>query len=138
MIDSDIIPHKDYKGEIKIVFVGNSGVGKTSIINRYINDTFREKEQMTCGVMYFSRTVETRGVAYKLNIWDTAGQERFKAVTGIYFKDAQGVIIVGDLSDDNNYMDSIKKWYEEIKEKGDKDCVMVMVGNKSDMIEDED
>lgn len=119
--------------ELKIVFVGSQGVGKTSIINRYINDNFKEGQQMTLGVMFFTKSVDYEGNTYKLNINDTAGQERFKAVASLYFKDAQGVIIVGDISDPSNYMQSIEKWYEEVNSKSGEDPVIIMVGNKIDM-----
>ena len=126
------------KGDVgmKVVFLGNASVGKTSIIERYIEETFKETTQSTLGAMFFSKTLKYQGANYKLQIWDTAGQERFKSITPIYYKDAQGVILVCDISDPKNAISSIKDWYYEVNQNISKDTAysVIIVGNKIDKL----
>lgn len=72
--------------EIKIVFLGNAGVGKTSIINKYISNSYKETNPPTCGAMFFAKDLVYEGSTYRLQIWDTAGQERFRTITPLYYK----------------------------------------------------
>ena len=123
--------------EIKIVFLGNSGVGKTSIINKYISDSFKENCPSTYGAMFFAKTLTYNGESYKQQIWDTAGQERFKTITPLYYKDAQGVILVCDLTDPDVAQSSQKEWHSEVKEKSSKNPhVICICANKCDLVDD--
>ncbi len=87
------------QGQIKIVLIGDSGVGKTTMIQSYVNNTPEMFTNPTVGSMFFSKTLTINGKAYNLQIWDTAGQERFKSMTPMFFRDAHGVLLVCDLTD---------------------------------------
>lgn len=72
--------------ELKIVLMGNSGVGKTSMINRFLKKTFNENAPSTVGAMFLTKTINVNDKNYKLQIWDTAGQERFRSIAGLYYR----------------------------------------------------
>jgi len=86
---------------IKIVIIGDSGVGKTAILQRYVYDTYNENSPPTFSVTFKSKEVpwDNKGTTVKLNLWDTAGQERYDALTKMYFKGAEAALIVYDITD---------------------------------------
>lgn len=105
----------DYDYVFKIVLIGNSSVGKTCIVRRFIDQDFKEDGQRaTVGVQFQIVTIPllSKRVA-KLQIWDTAGQERFRSITSAYYRGAQGVILVFDLTDEKSFMD-LPQWIAEI------------------------
>ena len=124
--------------ELKVVFQGNTSVGKTSIIERYVNGFFGENVQSTCGAMFFSKALYVNNERYKLQLWDTAGQEKFKAITPLYYRDAQGIMICCDITQPvETIIDTLKDWVHEVKENAnEKDYVICLVGNKSDQVSD--
>ena len=123
-------PPKEYK----IVLVGNSAVGKTSVINRLIKKNFNEFAPTTLGAMFLTKEIEVDGREYKLQIWDTAGQERFKAIASLYYRDAHGIVLVYDVTSKKSF-DGLQDWFKEIEEKGDHKVSTLIMGNKCDMIE---
>ena len=126
------------KGEVadiiyKILILGESNVGKTSILLRYINDTFDESAISTCGVDVKCKYVSFDNKKIKMNIWDTAGQERFRGLAKNYFRGAHGFIFVYDITNKESF-DKLKGWMKDAKEKiqDDESFKMIIVGNKKD------
>ena len=125
---------------IKVVLLGDSGVGKTCLITRYISETFEQNTASTNGASYASKNVNYDKLkkTITLDIWDTAGQEKYKALTKFFYKDAAIAILVYDITQKNSF-ESIKSyWYEQVKENGEKTVVLGIVGNKSDLYEQEE
>ena len=122
---------------IKITLIGNSGVGKTSIINQYIDQTFDEANAATIGANYSEKVITKNNKEYELNIWDTAGQEKFHAVGKHFYKDAYIVCLVYDITSQDS-LDQLKEiWYPDIKKFGEKYTILAVVGNKSDLYEND-
>ena len=122
----------NYEQLYKIIIIGDSGVGKSNILGRYLNNEFREDTKSTVGVEFGSKRLMLENIAIKLQIWDTAGQERYRAITSAYYKGSKGCFIVYDITNKQSF-DDIQKWYEEIKRSGDKDISIILVGNKCDL-----
>ena len=122
---------------IKITLIGNSGVGKTSIINQYIDQTFDEANAATIGANYSEKVITKNNKEYELNIWDTAGQEKFHSVGKHFYKDAYIVCLVYDITSQDS-LDQLKEiWYPDIKKFGEKYTILAVVGNKSDLYEND-
>ena len=125
---------------VKIVLLGDSVVGKTCLITRYISETFEQNTASTNGASYASKNVNYDKLkkTITLDIWDTAGQEKYKALTKFFYKDAAIAILVYDITQKQSF-ESIKSyWYEQVKENGEKTVVLGIVGNKSDLYEQEE
>lgn len=122
---------------IKVVIIGDARVGKSSILSRYITNTFQEHITPTLGAAYYTKVLDSRGKQIKLNIWDTAGQERYHSLAKIYSRDAKVVILVYDITDRGSY-DGMKRWYSTlIKEGLGPNCLFCIFGNKEDLISEE-
>ena len=124
----------------KVVLLGDSGVGKTCIISRYISGTFDENSAITNGASYCSKNVnyEKLGKNLLLDIWDTAGQEKYKALTKFFYKDAAVCILVYDITRKETF-DNLKNfWYTQLKENSGSNVVLGVAGNKCDLYESED
>lgn len=119
----------------KIVVVGSSGVGKTALVQRLVDDNFRENSQSTVGVEFKSYVCQCDGQAVKLQIWDTAGQERFRSVSKAYFRNAVGAILVYDITNPDTF-DDISRWLEELLSLSNPNAFLLLVGNKSDLESD--
>lgn len=119
------------KNYIKIVLLGDGRVGKTSILNRYINNTFDDKQEMTVNCSYYQKDLEFDGVKYTFCLWDTAGQEKFNALTNIYYRDAKGAILVYDVSIKETFK-KVEKWHNELKV-FNAETVIAIAGNKIDI-----
>jgi len=117
----------------KIILIGSSGVGKTSIFNRYLDNSFSEVHKCTISSTNRTKKISLDSITIaKLSIWDTSGEERFKAVTRQYFKDSNGVIIVYDVNDRKSYEDK-QVWLDFAKSESLPNVVMMLVGNKTDL-----
>ena len=124
----------------KVVLLGDSGVGKTCIISRYLTDTFDENSTTTNGATYCSKSVSFAQLGKNLlfDIWDTAGQEKYKALTKFFYKDAAICILVYDICRRNSF-DSIKNyWYPQVRENVGENIVLGIAGNKCDLYEKEE
>eukprot|EP01083_Nonionella_stella_P172877 594594_1 len=104
-------PEYDYL--LKVVMVGDSGVGKSSLLKRFANRDFTGDYISTIGVDFEIKTLEIDGKTVKLQIWDTAGQERFRTITSSYYRGAHGIIIVYDITDKESF-DNVRQWLFEI------------------------
>lgn len=122
----------DYDYLFKLVIVGDSGVGKSRLLIRFSDRTYNDSYISTVGVDYKIRTIELNGKTIKLQIWDTAGQERFHAITSTYYRGANGIIIVYDITNLNSF-NNVTKWLTEIERYACENVVKLLVGNKSDL-----
>ncbi|OHT13625.1 small GTP-binding protein [Tritrichomonas foetus] len=118
----------------KVVLIGDSGVGKTSIVNRYIKKEFNDLVYTTIAGAGASATIKTENGEVQLEIWDTAGQEQYKSIVGMYFRKASAVILVYDVTNRNSYV-NIKSWNDKIKECTSSKIPLFIVGNKIDIQE---
>lgn len=116
----------------KYVIVGDSSVGKSSLLVRFTDNYFQESWLPTIGVDFKIRNFEMNGKSIKANIWDTAGQERFKNITRVYYKGAHSAILVYDITDKQTF-ENIRQWYNEVKEMAGDNVKYVLVGNKNDL-----
>ena len=116
----------------KIVVVGASGVGKSAMVQRLIDNTFREEGQSTVGVEFKSFICPLQDQSVKLQIWDTAGQERFKSVSKAYFRNAVGAILVYDITNDSSFEDLIT-WLNDLQQLCNPNAFILLVGNKADL-----
>src|SRR3989338_8603890 len=122
----------DYDHLFKILMVGDSGVGKSSLLLRFTDDTFSENFISTIGVDFKIRTVNLEGKVIKMQIWDTAGQERFRTITSSYYRGAHGVILVYDVTDQVSF-NNARQWLTEIERYACSQVVKLLVGNKCDL-----
>mmetsp|Transcript_9656 Transcript_9656/g.33217 ORF Transcript_9656/g.33217 Transcript_9656/m.33217 type:complete len:198 (-) Transcript_9656:81-674(-) len=116
---------------IRILMIGDSSVGKTSLVVRYDEDTFSTKYMTTIGVDYRDKFVTIDDQNVKLQIWDTAGQEQFRTITRSYFRGAQGIVLVYDITDRGTF-NSVRSWMAQINEHADGQVNKILVGNKCD------
>ena len=124
--------------EIKLAFIGQSTVGKTSLITQYTKKTFADIYLSTIGADQIIKELKLdNGLNVKLNIWDTAGQERFRSVNAIFLKGAQIVIMVYDITKRDTFDEIKNYWYNNIKNIIGKDTIIGIAGNKSDLYENE-
>ena len=119
----------------KIVIIGDASVGKTSIVLRYVNNTFSDNIKPTIGCDHYEKEIELPSKQkVKLSIWDTAGQERFRGLSSSYYKKAKCVVLVYDITKKASF-DKLDFWRDEIMNFADEDILVVIVGNKTDMQE---
>lgn len=121
----------------KVVFVGDSGVGKSSFIHRFCNDQFNPTFSATIGVDFQVKSIVMEGQVIVLQLWDTAGQERFRSITKQYFRKADGVILMYDVTTEATFT-NVRNWITSIQEGVEEGTALVLVGNKTDLIEEQD
>ena len=123
---------ENYEMMFKVVLVGDSFVGKTNIMSKYIKNEFHEDSKATVGVEFGSKQFTVEGHSIKAQIWDTAGQERYKAITSAYYKGAKGAFIVYDITRKQSF-ESVDKWVNDVSAVADKKITIILIGNKSDL-----
>ena len=122
---------------IKITLLGNPGVGKTCIISRYVDNVYNENNASTIGANYSEKKIEKNGKTYELDIWDTAGQEKFHSVGKHFYKESYVICLVYSI-DDQESLNALKSiWYPDVQKYGEKYTVLAVVGNKSDLYEND-
>ena len=122
----------------KIVLLGQSGVGKTSIITQFIDENFTDDQQSTTGATFSSKDIQcSNGRLLKFDIWDTAGQEKYRSLTKMFYKDAAAAILVYDITRKDSFDEIRNYWAEQIKEHSPKKIVIALAANKSDLYEEE-
>ena len=121
------VPFEKYK----VVFLGDSSVGKTSIITRFMYDTFETSFQSTIGIDFLSKNIKVGGKLLRLQLWDTAGQERFKSMIPSYIRDSKMSVVVYDVTSEESFR-GVEKWVKDVRSEGGGDVVVVIVGNKID------
>ena len=125
----------DYQYIFKLILIGNSGVGKSSILNRYMNKTFEESYKCTIGVDFLMKSIEINGKTVKLQLWDTAGQEKYKSMVASYYRGANVALVVFDITNRESF-DSLPLWIENYYKNGPEQKNIILIGNKKDMIEE--
>ena len=116
----------------KLILIGDSSVGKSNILLKYLKNEFDQNSRATVGVEFGTKNLMINNKKIKIQIWDTAGQERYRSITSAYYKGAKGALIVYDITRKNTF-DNIDKWIADLKLNGDKNICIVILGNKSDL-----
>ncbi|XP_022095903.1 ras-related protein Rab-43-like [Acanthaster planci] len=116
----------------KIVLIGDAGVGKTCVVQRFKSGTFLEKQHSTIGVDFTMKSLTVDGKKVKLQVWDTAGQERFRTITQSYYRSANGVIIAYDISKKETFY-NVPRWIEDVQKYAGNSVAQVLIGNKKDL-----
>ncbi|XP_058466209.1 uncharacterized protein LOC131439331 [Malaya genurostris] len=120
--------------EAKIVVLGSQGVGKTSLVVRYVSNLYTKEVSPTIGASFFTCKVNLEDFKVKMQVWDTAGQERFKAMAPLYYRNANAALLVFDLTQYNSFVE-IKSWVQELQRNVQEPMVLSLVGNKLDLEE---
>jgi small GTP-binding protein len=116
----------------KVVIVGSSTVGKSSIVQRLVQNTFTEDGTTTCGAEFYTYTCVVNSETIKLQIWDTAGQERFRSISKSYFRNAVGAVLVYDITNLQSF-DDLGEWLTELQTLAAPNSYILLVGNKADL-----
>ena len=119
---------------IKLLMIGDSGVGKSCLLLRFSDDSFTTSFITTIGIDFKIKTIELDGKRIKLQIWDTAGQERFRTITTAYYRGAMGILLVYDITDETSFM-NINNWMKNIEQHASETVNKILIGNKCDMDE---
>ncbi|CAD8091335.1 unnamed protein product [Paramecium primaurelia] len=122
----------EYDHLFKLLLIGTSGVGKSCMLMRYVDNNFTNNFYNTIGVDFKIKSIFLENKNIKLQIWDTAGQDRFRTITCSYYRGAHGIIIVYDITDRESF-DSVKMWMSEIDKYAQEDVIRMLVGNKCDV-----
>jgi len=126
-----------YEFIFKIILIGNSGVGKSSILQRYIQKVFDENYSCTIGVDFFMKSLNIGEKSIKLQLWDTAGTEKFRSITTGYYRGANAAFVVFDLTSKKSF-NALNEWIQNYYKYSNPDSEknVVLIGNKSDLIEE--
>ena len=119
--------------QFKVVLLGNSNVGKSSLLERFVSDSFNPESGPTLGASFLSKEISLETHTVKFNIWDTAGQERYHALAKMYYRDASAAILVFDLTQPKSFQD-LKIWLEEMHDHGPKNLILAVAANKDDLV----
>ena len=116
---------------LKVVFLGDTAVGKSCLAVRFVRNEFFEFQEPTIGAAFLGKTINANDKRYKFEIWDTAGQERYRSLAPMYYRGAKAAVIVYDITDEDTFKGA-KTWVSEIKKKSN-NCLILLVGNKVDL-----
>ncbi|KAK3598665.1 hypothetical protein CHS0354_020426 [Potamilus streckersoni] len=122
----------DFDYLFKLLLIGDAGVGKSCLLLRFADDTFSDSYISTIGVDFKIRTIDKDGKTIKLQIWDTAGQERFRTIASSYYKGADGIIVVYDVTNQESF-NNVKQWLQQIDRFASENVNKLLVGNKCDL-----
>eukprot|EP01027_Heterolobosea_sp_BB2_P006111 GEZU01009266.1.p1 GENE.GEZU01009266.1~~GEZU01009266.1.p1 ORF type:complete len:216 (-),score=58.90 GEZU01009266.1:248-895(-) len=119
---------------IKLLLIGDSGVGKSCLLLRFSDDSFTTSFITTIGIDFKIRTIELDGKRIKLQIWDTAGQERFRTITTAYYRGAMGILLTYDVTDEGSFA-NVRNWMKNIEQHATENVNKILLGNKCDLVE---
>ena len=122
----------EYDYRFALLMIGDSGVGKSSLLLRFSDDLYRGTDISTIGVDFKVKMVTVEDKAIKLQIWDTAGQEKYRTITSSYYRNAQGIIVAYDITSQESFA-NVKIWLQEIDRYAPEDISVLLVGNKTDL-----
>jgi Ras-related protein Rab-22 len=120
--------------EVKVVLLGDTGVGKSSLVLRFVTNNFKPFSESTIGASFMSKMIIVSGKTIKYQIWDTAGQEKYHSLAPMYYRGAAAAIIVYDITRKNTF-NTLKNWVQELMTQGPKDISIAIAGNKADLEE---
>ncbi|XP_041076215.1 ras-related protein Rab-41 isoform X4 [Polyodon spathula] len=118
--------------KFKLVFLGEQSVGKTSLITRFMYDSFDNTYQATIGIDFLSKTMYLEDRTIRLQLWDTAGQERFRSLIPSYIRDSAAAVVVYDITNLNSFQQT-SKWIDDVRTERGSDVIIMLVGNKTDL-----
>uniref|UniRef100_A0A1A8GKA7 RAB6C, member RAS oncogene family n=1 Tax=Nothobranchius korthausae TaxID=1143690 RepID=A0A1A8GKA7_9TELE len=118
--------------KFKLVFLGEQSVGKTSLITRFMYDSFDNTYQATIGIDFLSKTMYLEDRTIRLQLWDTAGQERFRSLIPSYIRDSAAAVVVYDITNVNSFQQTTK-WIDDVRTERGTDVIIMLVGNKTDL-----
>jgi Ras-related protein Rab-1A len=124
----------EYEYLFKILLVGNSNVGKSSLFLRFVDEIWKENFVPTIGVDFKIKSIKIDNKTIKLQIWDTAGQERFRSILSSYYKGANGILLLYDITNVNSFK-SLSNWLIDIEKNSSKNVKKILIGNKCDLNE---
>merc|ERR1711900_138626 len=130
-INSEMAGTRNYDFLIKLLLIGDSGVGKSCCLLRFSEDSFTPSFITTIGIDFKIRTIELDGKRVKLQIWDTAGQERFRTITTAYYRGAMGILLVYDVTDERSF-NNIRTWFSNVEQHATEGVNKILIGNKCD------
>ncbi|KAL4400880.1 GTP-binding protein [Malassezia pachydermatis] len=125
------MPQPHYDLLVKLLLIGDSGVGKSCLLLRFCDDAWTPSFITTIGIDFKIRTIEVDGKRIKLQIWDTAGQERFRTITTAYYRGSMGILLVFDVTDEKSFQ-NIRNWYQDVQQHASEGACKILVGNKCD------
>jgi len=120
--------------EVKVVLLGDTGVGKSSLVLRFVTNNFKPYSESTIGASFMSKMIMVDDTPIKYQIWDTAGQEKYHSLAPMYYRGAAAAIVVYDITRKASFV-TLKNWVKELKQLGPTDIVIAIAGNKSDLNE---
>jgi len=127
-------PRKGYDYLLKLLLIGDTAVGKSSLILRFTEDIYNPTFISTIGIDFKVKTIEIDGKRVKLQVWDTAGQERYRTITTAYYRTAQGIILSYDVTNPES-LENLKMWVKSIEQHASKTAYRILIGNKSDLVD---
>merc|ERR1712130_788840 len=137
LTDPSVMTANDFGNPLKkfkLVFLGDQSVGKTSLITRFMYDSFDNTYQATIGIDFLSKTMYLEDRTVRLQLWDTAGQERFRSLIPSYIRDSSVAVVVYDVSNRQSFVNTAR-WIEEVRTERGRDVIIVLVGNKTDLVD---
>ena len=124
--------NEDYEFIFKVLLLGNSNVGKSSLFLRFVDDIWNDTFVPTIGVDFKIKTFDIDEKKIKMQIWDTAGQERFKNIIASYYRGAHGILLIYDVTDKDSFK-NLSNWLIEIEKNASKNVLKILIGNKTDL-----
>jgi Ras-related protein Rab-6A len=121
--------------KFKLVFLGDQSVGKTSVITRFMYDSYDSTYQATIGIDFLSKTMHLEDRTVRLQLWDTAGQERFRSLIPSYIRDSSVAVVVYDVTNRKSF-ENVSKWIDDVRTERGQNVIVVLVGNKTDLEEE--
>lgn len=122
---------------VKLVLLGEAAVGKSSLVLRFVSNDFQDNKEPTIGAAFLTQKCTIDSKVIKYEIWDTAGQERFASLAPMYYRGAQAALVVYDITKPASFIKA-RHWVKELQEQANKDIIIALVGNKFDLVEQDE